>query len=192
VSVGANTYNGPDNVYDRFLTMISESLYRERYHLLGWRPYAEIAGYYQASDVGLNIDAMHYETIYGTRTRLVEMMAAGLPVISSTGCELSDLIDRQGSGLIFETGNWQGLSKQILALAQDQDLRRKMAQTALNYASNELSFATTTMPIRTWVQNPKLAPDKGASSFQTKLKQLEYQTRSVVRQAIWQVANYDK
>jgi glycosyltransferase involved in cell wall biosynthesis len=192
VSLGANTYEAPDNVYTRFLGMIEQSPYRDRFHMLGWRPWTEIADYYRESDVGLNIDALHYETIYGTRTRLVEMIAAGLPVITSLGCELSDLLGHHGAGLTFETGDWQGLGQQILTLAKDRDLYSDMAKTAFCYASNDLSFAATTTPVRAWVRDPQLAPDKVSANFQEQLQHLEYQVRSIVRQAIWRVAGLDR
>ena len=192
LSVGANTYGGPDNVYARLLGMIEKSQYRDRFHMLGWRPWTEIANYYRESDVGLNIDALHYETIYGTRTRLVEMIATGLPVITSLGCELSDLLSAQGAGLTFEIGDWQSLGKQILTLAADRDLHSDMTQSAFNYANNGLSFATTTAPIRAWVQEPKLAPDRKAVNFQEKLQHLEYRARSLMRGIIWRVASLDK
>ena len=96
VSVGANTYNAPDNVYDRFVAMAAASPHRDRYHMLGWRPWSEMATYYRESNVGINIDALHYETIFGTRTRLVEMIASGLPVVTSLGAELSYLLRDAG------------------------------------------------------------------------------------------------
>ena len=192
VSVGANTYDAPDNVYTRFLSLIEQSKYRDRFHMLGWQPWKEVANYYRESDVGLNIDALHYETIYGTRTRRVEMIAAGLPVITSLGCELSDLLSNKGAGLTFKTGDWGELGQQILTLAADYNLCHRMANAALNYARNDLSFAVTTNPIRTWVQKPLLAPDKGLVNFQGQFRHLEYHTRSFVRKFIWQVAGLDR
>jgi glycosyltransferase involved in cell wall biosynthesis len=191
VSVGANTYEAPDNVYTRLLRMIKQSRYRDRFHMLGWRPWAEAVAYYGECDVGLNIDALHYETIYGTRTRLVEMIAAGLPVITSLGCELSDLLSENGAALAFRTGDWRGLGKQVLALATDRDRCIDMAQTALSYAANELSFSTTTAPVRAWVREPQLAPDR-VSGFQEQVRQVEYRARSAVRQVIWRVVGLDK
>ena len=120
------------------------------------------------------------------------MIAAGLPVITSRGCELSNLISNQGAGLIFDTGNWQGLGEQILNLAKKPDLCSRMAKAALDYAQNELSFAATTTPVRAWVQKPQLAPDKKSTDFRKKLQLLEFQTRSKIRQVIWQVANLDR
>lgn len=192
VSVGASTYKSSDDAYAQFLAMIEKSPYRDRFHMLGWRPWTEVADYYRESDVGLNIDALHYETIYGTRTRLVEMMAAGLPVITSWGCELSELLEHQGAGLTFETGNWRGLSRQILTLVKDPGLHQRMAQTALDYTNNDLSFNSTTNSVRTWVRDPRPAPDKVSANLREQLAFLEYETRSLVRNLIWQVIGLDK
>jgi glycosyltransferase involved in cell wall biosynthesis len=172
--------------------MIEKSKYRDRYHMLGWQPWKEVANYYRESDVGLNIDAMHYETIYGTRTRLVEMIAAGLPVITSLGCELSDLLRNQGAGLTFNTGDWRGLGEQILTLSIDRDLCHSMSGKALNYARTDLSFAITTTALRTWVQNPKLAPDKEVVTIKRRTQNLEFKIRSIMRMFIWQAIGLDR
>jgi glycosyltransferase involved in cell wall biosynthesis len=192
VSVGANSYQAPDNVYTRLLGLIEKSPFRDRFHVLGWRPWAEIPDYYRECDVGLNIDAIHYETVYGTRTRLLEMMAAGLPVITSLGSELSYLLHDSGNCLAFEAGDWQGLAEQILTIVGDNDLRLSLAKAAHQYASNELSFPTTTTSIRRWVRQPSQAPDKVTADFSSQVRQIEYQARSVVRRLIWRFAGLDK
>jgi hypothetical protein len=76
-------------------------------------------------------------------------------------------------------------------LAGDEELRQQMAQTALQYASQELSFATTTIPVRQWVCAPRKAPDRGSANLKTWLQHFEYQARSVLRQAIWQMVGLD-
>jgi len=192
VSVGANTYDAPDNVYTRLLGMIEQSQHRARFHMLGWRPWSEMKSYYQDSDVGINIDALHYETIYGTRTRLVEMIAAGLPVVTSMGPELSYLLQDHGAALTFAVGDWQALGQHLIKLAQNSTLRDRLARTAYSYATNQLSFAATTATLRTWVCAPKRAPDKKTQSLQVNLRGLEYQTRSLVRQIMWRTTGADK
>jgi glycosyltransferase involved in cell wall biosynthesis len=189
LSVGASTYGGPNTVYDQFQAMISASEFRHRYHLMGWQPWSSIEQYYRASDAGLNIDALHYETLYGTRTRLTEMMAAGLPVITSLGCELSYFLQAKEVGLTFEVEDWQKLGQHIVSLAQDKNGRLALAKKSLNCAMGELSFYTTTAPIRDWVKNPQLAPDKKASSFQNQVKQLEFRTRALIRHGLWKIAD---
>lgn len=192
VSVGDKTYDAQDDVYARFLKMIAGSPYRERFHMMGWRPWTEISSYYRESDVGLNIDALHYETIYGTRTRLMEMIVAGLPVITSLGTELSYLLEDRGAALTFEVGDWQGLGQRILTLVQDPRRRRKLAQSAVNSARTEFSFYNTTAPLREWVRRPRLSPGRVAVSTREKVKQLEFQGRSFLRQVLWRIAAMDQ
>jgi glycosyltransferase involved in cell wall biosynthesis len=192
VSVGDRTYLGADDVYGRFLQNIDQSDYRHRFHMLGWRPWSEIATFYAESDVGVNIDALHYETIYGTRTRLLEMMVAGLPVITSLGSELSYLLRERGVALTFPIGEWRQLTDHLLTLVRQPDQRRQLARAARLTAGTELSFHNTTAALRDWVAAPEAAPDKRMTDPREKLKQLEYRSRAWLRQIIWRVAAYDK
>ncbi|MEZ4731872.1 MAG: glycosyltransferase family 4 protein [Caldilineaceae bacterium] len=186
VSVGANTYEAIDNVYTHLLKLIDQSPYRDRFHMLGWRPWAEIPTFYQESDVGINIDALHYETLYGTRTRLVEMIASGLPVVTSLGAELSYRLRDQKAALTFAVGDWQTLGEQLVQLASNRLLRDQMAQTAYHFATGDLSFAHTTRAVRSWVQYPQVAPDKQHITLPVKMRQVEYRLRSALRQVLWQ------
>lgn len=188
VSVGANTYEAPDNVYTQLLTLIDQSPYRERFHMLGWRPWAEVPQFYQESDVGINIDALHYETLYGTRTRLVDMIASGLPVVTSLGAELSYLLRDNGAALTFAVGDWKTMGEQLIKLANNRALRDEMAHTAYQFATGVLSFANTTSAIRSWVHHPKLAPDKQIHGLEAKVRHFEYRMRAAMRQALWRVA----
>jgi len=192
LSVGASTYHGPDNVYERFLSLIASSPYRDRFHMLGWRPWSEMGAFYLSSDVGLNIDALHYETIYGTRTRLVEMIAAGLPVITSLGAELSYLLQEAGAALTFVVGDAAGLRQQILTLALDDDCRRQVAARAGHYATHDLSFYQTTAPLRAWVNQPSPAPDRRPQSWADVGQEWEHQARARLRWRLWQLTGRDK
>lgn len=189
LSVGASTYGGPNTVYDQFQDLIAASQFQDRFHLMGWQPWSSINQYYRASDAGLNIDALHYETIYGTRTRLVEMMAAGLPVITSLGCELSYFLQSKRAGLTFEVEDWQELGQHIVYLAQDKSGRLDLARKSLTCAMDDLSFCTTTIPLRNWVKNPQMAPDRKMNDFKEQVKQFEFRARAVMRHALWKIAN---
>ncbi len=192
VSVGANTYQGPDNVYQRFLDMVERSPFRDRFHMLGWRPWTEIAQFYRESDVGLNIDALHYETIYGTRTRLVEMIGAGLPVITTLGAELSYLLEAEGAALTFAIGDAATLARHLVDLATEPELRDRLAANALRYAQEELSFERTTREFREWVAAPSPAPDRRDPTWPERLRALSHRTRAYVRQFLWRVAGLDR
>jgi glycosyltransferase involved in cell wall biosynthesis len=192
ISLGASTYNSPDNNYARLLNLIKTSPNAHRYHMLGWQPWEEIPHYYKISKVGLNIDALHYETILGTRTRLVEMIAAGLPVISSVGTELSYLLRQNGAALTFEIRDWQTLGEEIVSLVKNPDRRNEMSQRALDCASNQFSFSNTTLSLLEWTKNPHRAPDKEGIEPIERLKNLEFAGRAMVRRIMWGLAGLEK
>jgi len=192
VSVGASTYDSPDNMYSRFESLVACSTHKDRFHLLGWQPWQQVSQYYQGSQVGVNIDAMHYETVYGTRTRLVEMIGSGLPVLSTAGTELSYLLEKWGAGSTFEVGDWQELGSQILRLAREEGLRQKMAEAARRCAQNQLSFSNTTSCLRAWVESPKKAPDGRTEASSGRSQEVRHQARALVRSLIWQVTGADK
>ena len=192
VSVGASTYGAAEDVYTRLLTLIDGSRFRERYHMQGWQPWEEIPRYYRESHVGLNIDAMHYETIYGTRTRLTEMIAGGLPVITTEGTELSYLLQGSRAALTFEVGRADQLGSQLLRLARDPELREEMARAALHSAQADFSFAKTTECLRSWVEAPVLAPDRQPTSKTEKLEEIRHRARAAVRSLLWKLVATDK
>ena len=185
VSIGASTYSALGSVYDRFLAMAAGSRYRDRYHMLGWRPWQEIASYYAESDVGINVDAMHYETLYGTRTRLLEMISAGLPVVTSLGCELSHQLRDAGAALVFETGNGPGLARLLLMLARDSSLHQAVAERAHDCAEHDFSFRHTTEALLAWVEAPEVAPDRVPLFWRNRLAEQGHRGRNLLRQVMW-------
>jgi glycosyltransferase involved in cell wall biosynthesis len=192
ISLGASTYNSPDNNYFKLLNLIKSSPHSQRYHMLGWQPWEEIGKYYRISKVGLNIDALHYETILGTRTRLVEMIAAGLPIISSVGTELSHLLYKYGAAITFEIKDWKTLGEGIVSLVKEPDKQKEMAERALDCASSQFSFSNTTTPLLEWVNNPHRAPDKVGIEPLEMLKNMEYAGRAIIRRIMWSLAGMEK
>jgi glycosyltransferase involved in cell wall biosynthesis len=192
LSIGANSYKANDNTYVRFQNLVSQSRYRDRFIMLGWRPWEEISNYYHMSDIGLNIDSLHYETIYGTRTRLLEMISAGLPIVTTLGTELSYIMKEKGLALTFDPGGWQDLGDHILRLAWNPEMCKDMRKKALNCTANELSFATTTAPVRSWVNEPQKAPDKISYNLQEKILNLEHSARAKVRFILWRLFSLNR
>lgn len=187
VSVGASTYQGNETQYERLVQLVARSPYADRFHLLGWRPWQEIPGYYRLADIGVSIDALHYETVLGTRTRLVEMLAYGLPAITSEGCELSYLLPVRQAGLNFGVGDGAQLAAHLLRLAhqpQELDALRKAGQRLVQ---SELSFAATTATFRAWVAKPQVAPDRASGHTLSVRQTVTYRLRTLTRLALWRL-----
>lgn len=191
VSVGAATYTARDDVYAQLQASVAASACRDRFHLLGWRPWKEMADFYRLSDVGISIDSLHYETLYGTRTRLVEMIAHGLPVITTRGCELSRVLAATGAGAGFEIGDVAGLAS-ALSLALSPGVVEQMRSAAAELATGRLSFGETTRELRRWVAAPEPAPDKAPQSWRLRVRSTEYAVRAWVRFLLWQKTGKDR
>jgi glycosyltransferase involved in cell wall biosynthesis len=185
LSVGGKVKVGQNNTYDRFLNMIETSAHRHRFCMLGWRPAGEIPAYYRQAEVGISLDAFHYETLLGTRTRLVEMMRYGLPVITSVGCELSAIIRDRGLGFTFPISDAAALRDRILALARDPTGRQIMAEHAQRYVTQQLSFSETTRPFREWANRPYHAPDRVKTGRHWDLQEIKNYLRCVARGILW-------
>lgn len=186
VSVGASTYMSENTVYDRFVALCKQSRHADRLHLLGWRPWEDIPDFYRMSHVGISIDALHYETIFGTRTRLLEMLAYGLPVISSQGCELSYLIQQKGVGYRFANGDPTALADAILRLGGNPMLLETMRTTALQLTQEEWSFRQTTADVRYWATRPTRAPDNQPPATQARVQRARFRLRTLARMLLWQ------
>lgn len=185
VSVGGSTYSAPDNQYERLLGRISGSPLGDRFGMRGWQPWEAIPTYYAAADVGINSDALHYETVYGTRTRLLEMLGAGLPAVTSLGSELSYQLCDAGAALGFEIGRAEDLRDRLLALAAEPERRQKLAEAALHLAQGEFSFVETTEALRRWVAAPERAPDRRDGSADGFAADVEFRARAAMRSLLW-------
>ena len=187
VSVGASTYQANETQYDRLVKLVAHSPYVDRFHLLGWRPWQEVPGYYRLADIGVSIDALHYETILGTRTRLVEMLAYGLPAITSEGCELSYLLPVRQAGLNFGVGDGAQLAAHLLRLADQPQELDALRAGGQRLVQSDLSFAATTATFRAWAAKPQVAPDHASGHTLGVRHSVIYRLRTLTRLALWRL-----
>lgn len=188
VSVGAAVKGC--TAYDRFAEMVRRSSRAERFHLLGWQPISRVPDYYADADLAITLDAACYEAELGTRTRLVEMMQYGLPIVTTPACELSYAIRDEGLGLTFLIGDWQQMGRQILELSLKDERRRQMGERARDYAASTLSLGSSTAPLRAWVPNARRAPDRRQEN-RNGVFSWRYSSRTLLRRALWSLAGLD-
>lgn len=186
VSTGGAIEGYNNETYDRFRAKVEASSYRDRYHLLGWVAAEELPAIYREADLGLNIDEVNYETFFGARTRLNNLMAAGLPVMTTYGSEISQMIDEAECGVVCPPGDVAALVEGVLSLVRSPEERDWLAQRAQAFAREEFSPEKLVKPLRQWARNPVLAPDNAeklkrspelASFLDVALSRLEEEAR---------------
>jgi glycosyltransferase involved in cell wall biosynthesis len=146
--------------YDEFVGRVERSPLRERFHLLGWRPQAEAAGFVAEADVGVNIDAVCHEAELGTRTRLLEWADAGLPIVSTIISEMSSDLAEAGGLEPFAVGNPESLAGMLVDLARDPTRRRRTGELGREFVRSRWTPEIAGKELAAWVRNPQIAPDR--------------------------------
>lgn len=160
VSIGG-AIDGHDEIsYGRFLDLIAQSDLRSRFVLRGWVPTSEVVSYLAESDVAINIDALTYEGLLGARTRMLDWMQAGLPILTTVTCELTEILARERLAFTFGHADADNLAGQLLRLSAMPEALRQRGLAAKEYARRHFTYAETTRALRSWVHQPAFAPDR--------------------------------
>jgi glycosyltransferase involved in cell wall biosynthesis len=85
----------------------------------GWVPYEERGAWLTGADVGVSAHHDHLETRYAHRTRILDYLWAGLPVATTAGDALADLVEREGLGRTVAPGDAEGFASACAELLGD-------------------------------------------------------------------------
>ena len=161
VSTGGAIEGHDEITFESFRQRAAASIYADRFHFAGWVPTEDVPSYYFESDLGINVDSFNYETVFGARNRLNDMMKVGLPVLTTTGTEISHVIARRELGLTCATGDAAGFAERLIWAARHPQELATMAEAGREFVHFEFSYERTTEPVRTWAEKPWRAPDHG-------------------------------
>jgi len=160
VSLGGAMPGRDETTFYRFRELIEQSEFADRFIFTGWVPNEDVPNYYFESNVGINIDRYSYEMLIGCRYRILDMLRAGLPVVTTLGTEISHAVEQERLGVTFSPGDAEGLKTALLTLARDESRRRRSADRARDWVTKHRSVGTVLKPIQKWASNPSPAPDR--------------------------------
>lgn len=161
VSTGGEIKGQDEKTYPRFLNLIINSKFSQNFIMKGWISTEDVKNYYFEADVGINIDKDIHEVRLGSKMRILDWLRAGLPILTTKVCELSQIIDREKIGFTFKPNDISGLKQKLLWMAYNREKVKKMGIKGKEYALKNLNYNVITEPLKEWVKNPKFAPDKG-------------------------------
>jgi hypothetical protein len=90
-------------------------------------PHAERADYLLDASMGVLCQAPNFETQVSARTRVLDYLWAGLPVLMNDGDEMAELIEREQLGVIARGPARQALQDAMLRMAGDRAALQAMA-----------------------------------------------------------------
>jgi len=161
VSTGGEIPEQDTKTYPRFLSMIEKSRYRDNFITRGWVKGEDVPNYYLEADAGINIDKDIYEVRLGSKNRILDWMRAGLCVLSSNVCELTQIIEEQGIGYTFKAHDVEDLKQKLIYLASHREEVKSRGRKGREYGLKNFNFRVTTQKLQEWAASPAHAPDFG-------------------------------
>ena len=162
VSTGGALKGHDEKTFERMGLLVDRSPWKDRFHFLGWVPTADVPRYLKEADLGLNLDDLNYETVFGARNRINEMIRHGLAVLTTRGSEISADLERENAALTIPVRSPERLAESILWAAENPTEMAAIETRAHEFAKEAYSYESTTRGLQRFAERPERAPDHGA------------------------------
>jgi glycosyltransferase involved in cell wall biosynthesis len=123
-----------------------------------WVPYEDRQNYLLESDLGVSTHLDHVETAFSFRTRILDYLWAGLPVVATGGDALGQSIEVNGLGTTVPPGNIAALEAALETYLFDEE-RIRAARSAVAEHAPTLTWSRTLEPLLRFCRSPRRAPD---------------------------------
>ncbi|MFH0924373.1 MAG: glycosyltransferase [bacterium] len=84
-----------------------------------WIPFTERADFFLASWIGASIHFDNLETYFSLRTRILDYWWTNLPILTTKGDYLSELVQRNDLGIVVDYQDINGIVEAIIKFAED-------------------------------------------------------------------------
>lgn len=128
-------------------------LNREVIFLDDWIDYEQRGAYLAEADVGVSAHRSGVETRLAFRTRMLDYIWAGLPVVASSGDSLSEELARSEAALIVAPNDQLGWEQAVERLYTDQTLRTDSCIRMKNFAGAYM-WMQVVLPLARWCDAP--------------------------------------
>jgi glycosyltransferase involved in cell wall biosynthesis len=123
-----------------------------------WVDIDDRQNYLLDADVGVSTHFQHVETTFAFRTRMLDYLWAGLPIVATGGDTFGDLIAAEGLGVTVPEQNVDalavGLERTLYDAAFAADCRE-----AVDRVRDAYSWETALRPLLEFCRSPRRAPD---------------------------------
>ncbi len=163
----------------------------------GWVDYDARAGYLLEADVGVSTHLPHVETRYAYRTRLLDCIWAGLPMLVTEGDVLADLVRSAGLGQVVPPGDVAATAAALHRLlaavdaavaAADPSRGRAAYAPAFDRVRATMTWSAATAPLARFAAAPARAADRPTAGDATRaaatpLRALPRRAAEIIREA---------
>lgn len=147
---------------DRALQLASELGSLNRHVLFApWLSSEQWAACLLEADVGISFHPAGIETRFAFRTRLLDYIWAGLPIVAASGDALGELVKTYSLGHVVQPGDVEGLADALVSLLDEADAKRSR-QDAFRSVAGQLTWNRVIEPLARYCSRPWHAGDADA------------------------------
>lgn len=126
----------------------------------GWVAYDERANYLLDANVGASTHFDHLETVFSFRTRMLDYLWAGLPIVCTAGDSFGDLVRNEGLGVAVPEADVDALADALITTLYDADFAAA-ARAAVAGVRERFTWDRALQPLLEFCRNPRRAADVG-------------------------------
>lgn len=131
----------------QFLNDLARDLvFAGRVEDIPWAPYAKRVEQYDEASVAVSCHGQHLETYFSMRTRLLDVVWAGVPLVTTGGDELSGKLRDGGAAVVSHDAS---LAEDVIALLGDPVRRVAMAESSRALREGALGWRNMIIPLLT-------------------------------------------
>ncbi|MET0304145.1 MAG: glycosyltransferase family 4 protein [Microbacteriaceae bacterium] len=126
----------------------------------GWIDYSDRQNYLLEADAGVSTHHLHVETTVSFRTRILDYLWAGLPMVVTRGDSMAELIEREGLGVAVEADDVDSLTAGLETVLFDEDAARSARENVAR-VREDFVWESALAPLVEFLRDPAPAADRG-------------------------------
>jgi glycosyltransferase involved in cell wall biosynthesis len=127
-----------------------------------WVPYEERGSFLVEANAGVSTHHAHVETEFSFRTRILDYLWAGLPMVVTAGDTFADLVEAERLGIVVPAGDQGALEAALEKVLYDEAFALA-ARERVEAVRERFQWERTLEPLRRIAREPRRAADVDAA-----------------------------
>lgn len=123
-----------------------------------WVDYADRQNYLTEADAGVSTHFSHIETTFSFRTRILDYLWAGLPMVVTEGDSFAELVETEKLGIVVPSGDVDALALALETILFDEEFIASSRANIVRVRERFL-WSNTLAPLVDFVNSPSRAAD---------------------------------
>ncbi|MGO1055857.1 glycosyltransferase [Crossiella sp. CA198] len=128
-----------------------------------WVPYHQRQNFLLDADCGVTTHFEHVETTFAFRTRVLDYLWAGLPIVTTDGDSFADLVRAEGLGLVVPAEDPAELAEALDLVLYDTEFAAA-CRDRIAAIRDEFTWENALAPLVEFCRNPRPAADRLSAS----------------------------